>query len=202
MRSDRLVGIVAQLLGGTVRFDHSKLNFKPPRGNAKIERLQNRAFHPHANDDLLAVGVMLEDCDEDNGPLQMIPGSYRGPVHDHHLDCMFLGGIAEDSLGDAFDQAVSLTAKAGSISIHHVRTLHASSENRSDRERPLLLFSCAAVDAFPVFEKVDLEEFDSRILRGEPTVASRAEAVPMRLPQPRAAGADSIFDNQAALAAT
>ena len=202
MRSDRLVDIVAQLLGGTARFDHSKLNFKPPRGNAKIEWHQDWAFYPHTNDDLLAVGVMLEDCDEENGPLQVIPGSHRGPVHDHHLDGMFVGGIAEDSLGDALGEAVSLTAKAGSISIHHVRTLHASSENRSDRERPLLLFSYAAVDAFPVFAKVDLEEFDSRILRGEPTVVPRAAAVPMRLPQPRAAGADSIFDNQAALAAT
>ena len=178
MRSDRLVDIVAQLLGGTARFDHSKLNFKPPRGNAKIEWHQDWAFYPHTNDDLLAVGVMLEDCDEENGPLQVIPGSHRGPVHDHHLDGMFVGGITE------------------------VRTLHASSENRSDRERPLLLFSYAAVDAFPVFAKVDLEKFDSRILRGEPTVVPRAEAVPMRLPQPRAVGADSIFDNQAALAAT
>lgn len=67
MRSDRLVDIVAQLLGGTARFNHSKLNFKPPRGNAKIEWHQDWAFYPHTNDDLLAVGVMLEDCDEENG---------------------------------------------------------------------------------------------------------------------------------------
>lgn len=133
MRSDRLADIVAEPLGGTARFDRSKLNLKFPRENAKIEPHQDWDFHPHANDDLLAMGVMLEDRDEENRPLLAIPGSHRGSVHDHYLDGIFVGGIAEDSLGDALDRAVSLTAKTGSISIHHVRTLRASSENRSDR---------------------------------------------------------------------
>ena len=41
MRSDSLLDIVAKLLGGTAPFGHSKLNFKPPRGNAKFERHQD-----------------------------------------------------------------------------------------------------------------------------------------------------------------
>lgn len=79
MRSDRLTGIVADLVGGAVRFDHSKLNFKPAEGKAKIAWHQDWAFYPHSNDDLLAVVVMLEDCTEENGPLMVIPGSYREP---------------------------------------------------------------------------------------------------------------------------
>ncbi|MXX16245.1 MAG: hypothetical protein F4Z52_03220 [Gammaproteobacteria bacterium] len=43
----------------------------------------------------------------------------------------------------------------------------------------------------------DLAEFDSRILRGEPVRSGRMEAIPVRLPLPRQAGADSIYDNQA-----
>lgn len=95
----------------------------------------------------------------------------------------------------------ALTAKAGSISIHHVRTLHASGENRSDRERPLLLFYYAAADAFPMFGDLDLEAFDAKLLRGSPTLAPRMAEVPVRLPFPRAEGADSIFDNQAQMSA-
>ncbi|MCJ8310791.1 MAG: phytanoyl-CoA dioxygenase family protein [Rhizobiaceae bacterium] len=196
MRSDAIVGIVSDLLGGTVRFDHSKLNFKPAGGSAKIEWHQDWAFYPHTNDDLLAVGVMIEDCTPENGPLMVIPGSHKGPVYDHHLDGVFAGGIQQDRLSNLVDQAVGLTAPAGSISIHHVRTLHASSDNRSTRERPLLLYSYSAVDAFPVFHEDALDEYDSRILRGKPTRAPRCEAVPMRLPLPRREGADSIFDNQ------
>ena len=78
----------------------------------------------------------------------------------------------------------------------------ASSDNRSERERPLLLYSYAAVDAFPVFERYDLAEYDSRIVRGSPTLTPRVEPVPMRLPEPRPQAADSIFDNQAALLAS
>ena len=105
-------------------------------------------------------------------------------------------GRPETHLTDLLGDAVALTAPAGSISIHHVRTLHASSDNRSTRERPLLLYSYSAVDAFPVFHEDDLAEYDGRILRGKPTRAPRCEAVPMRLPLPRRKGADSIFDNQ------
>ena len=200
MRSDILVDIVASLFGTGVRFDHSKLNFKPPSGNAKIEWHQDWAFYPHTNDDLLAIGVLIEDCAEENGPLLVIPGSHKGDVYDHHLDGMFVGGIKPDLIPDT-DKAVALTAPAGSITIHHVRTLHASSENRSDRDRPLLLYSYSAIDAFPVAERVDIAEYDSRIVRGAPVIEARQEAVPIRIPYPRNEKDDSIFDNQAKLIA-
>ncbi|MEM7442534.1 MAG: phytanoyl-CoA dioxygenase family protein [Pseudomonadota bacterium] len=202
MRAPLLVDLVADLLGGTVRFDHSKLNFKPPGGGAKIEWHQDWAFYPHTNDDLLAVGVMVEDCTPENGPLNVIPRSHRGPLYDHHDNGVFAGGIKPETLGGIADQAVELTAPAGSISIHHVRTLHASSENQSTLTRPLLLFSFAAVDAMPVFKAPDFEDFDSRILRGEPTLTARVTDVPIRLPFPKAEGEGSIFDNQAKLAAS
>ena len=197
MRSPAIIDRVAPLLGGTVRFDHSKLNFKPVGGSAKVEWHQDWAFYPHTNDDLLAVGVMVEDCTPENGPLMIIPGSHRGEVYDHHQGGVFCGGVPADALADQVDRAVTLTAPAGSISIHHVRALHASSENRSDRERPLLLYSYSAVDAFPVFASRDLGEYDQLIIRGEPTLTPRSAPVPIRLPLPRGKSADSIFDDQA-----
>ena len=92
--------------------------------------------------------------------------------------------------------AVSLTGKAGSCTFHHVRTLHASSENRGSRERRLLLFSYAAIDAWPIVGHYDLDEFNGRILTGEPTWEPRQVAVPVRIPLPRRDGADGIFDDQ------
>ena len=64
-----------------------------------------------------------------------------------------------------------------------------------------ILSAYSAVDAFPVFQSHDLEEYNGRILRGEPTLAPRAKPVPMRLPLPRMQGADSIYDNQSSIAA-
>jgi ectoine hydroxylase-related dioxygenase (phytanoyl-CoA dioxygenase family) len=184
MRHEPLVDLVQELLGGTVRFDHGKLNFKPPSGGAAVEWHQDWAFYPQTNDDMLAVGVMIEDCTLDNGPLMVIPGSHKGPVYDHHKDGRFVGGIHSDLLKDVLPEAVALTAPAGSISVHHVRTLHGSAMNKSKVNRPLLLFNYVAVDAFPVFHKYDWDEFNSRILRGELTFVPRVEQVPIRVPDP------------------
>ena len=39
---------------------------------APVEWRQDWVFHPHTNDDLAAVGIMLDDCDEDTGPMLVI----------------------------------------------------------------------------------------------------------------------------------
>jgi len=196
MRSDAIVSIVADLIGPDVRFDHSKLNFKPPGGGAAIEWHQDWAFYPHTNQDILAVGVLLEDCNLENGPLMVLPGSHKGPVYNHHHNGVFVGAIDLDSKSIDVSDAVALTGKSGSITIHHVRTVHGSQENFSNTTRPLLLLSYAAVDAWPMVEKPDWDEFNSRILTGEATWAPRQEVVPIRIPLPGMPNSDSIFDDQ------
>ncbi len=198
LRDPAIVDIAAELLGGTVRFDHTKLNFKPPGGGASIDWHQDWAYKPHTNDDLLAVGVMIEDCGPDDGPLMVIPGSHRGPILDHHQDGFFVGAVDYGEIAELLPKAVALTGPAGSITIHHVRTLHGSLDGgRSGSTRPLLLSVYAAVDAFPVFARPDLADFDARILRGRPTREARQTAVPVRIAEPRAPRAGSIFDTQA-----
>ena len=80
MRSDAIVDIVAALVGPGVRFDHSKLNYKPREANGAIEWHQDWAFYPYTNDDMLAVGVLIEDVTEENGPMMVVPGSHKGPI--------------------------------------------------------------------------------------------------------------------------
>ena len=191
-----IVDPVCELLGGTVRFDHSKLNFKHPEANAQINWHQDWAFYPHTNDDILAVGVLIEDCTAECGPLMVIPGSHKGPVLDHHHNGVFAGGVNTNAIGDLADKAVKLTAPAGSLTLHHVRTLHASGNSSTNTLRPLLLFSYTAVDAFPIFSSYDLQEYDSRILRGAPVREGRMAALPFRIHLPQKSGTDSIYDNQ------
>lgn len=198
MRSDAILDIVADLVGESIRFDHAKLNFKPKDGSASIGWHQDWAFYPHTNDDLLAVGVMLEDCAMENGPLMVVPGSHKGPVYDHHCDGVFVGGIDIKASGLDASSAVPLTGRAGSITVHHVRTVHGSAENLSNGDRALLLYSYAAVDAWPLLDMDDLEAFNQRILRGTPTIEPRMEPVPIRISLPRVPRADSIFESQAA----
>ena len=202
MRFKPLIDLVAHLLGGTVRFDHAKLNFKPPGGGGALDWHQDFAFYPQTNDDMLAVGVMIEDSIPENGPLLVVPGSHRHEVYDHHQHGVFVGGIPADRLNGVTESAVALTAPAGSVSIHHARTLHASDRNRGGTNRPLLLLNYFAVDAFPVFHGYDWGQFQC------PHPARRAGrlpalcAGPLQGAVPHAGGRrpprdGSIFDTQA-----
>src|SRR5690348_13003251 len=57
-----LVAILEKLLGPSgVRLHGSKINLKEPHHGSPVEWHQDWAFYPHTNDDLLAVGVMLDD---------------------------------------------------------------------------------------------------------------------------------------------
>ena len=77
LRSDRMKSYFTALLGPDVVLQTSKLNTKAPGGGAAVEWHQDWAFYPHTNDDLAAVGVMMDDCAIENGPLLCVPGSHK-----------------------------------------------------------------------------------------------------------------------------
>jgi ectoine hydroxylase-related dioxygenase (phytanoyl-CoA dioxygenase family) len=83
-RSEPVLAVLSCLLGPNLRLHGSKLNIKAPQYGSPVEWHQDWAFYPHTNDDILAIGVMLDDMDLVNGPLLVVPGSHRGPVFDHH----------------------------------------------------------------------------------------------------------------------
>lgn len=197
----KLTSILRSLLGANVRLHGSKLNMKLPHCGAAVEWHQDWAFYPHTNDDILAVGVMLDDIEDDNGPMLALPGTHRvDKVWDHHQDGRFCGAMDPKAAPDLdFSQAIACTGKAGSCSFHHVRLVHGSSQNFSDKSRQLLLYECAAADAWPLLRFTDLEEYDSRMICGESTIEPRTRSVPIRMPLPPALAEGSIYENQTVL---
>jgi ectoine hydroxylase-related dioxygenase (phytanoyl-CoA dioxygenase family) len=196
-RLPKLVGVLDRLLGPSgVRLHGSKINLKEPHYGSPVEWHQDWAFYPHSNDDVLAVGVMLDDMLEENGPLLVLPGSHRGPVHDHHLDGYFVGAMDPMRSALDFSQAVALTAPAGAMSFHHVRLVHGSAQNTSQRPRQLLLYEYAAADAWPLLGVKSFDEFNARLVSGTPTTAPRLADVPVRMPLPPALRQGSIYESQ------
>ena len=198
MRHDGILDIVEDLLGPGVRTNGDKLNMKSPQYGSPIEWHQDWAFYPHTNDDLLAVGVCMDDCLVENGCMLVIPGSHKGPILDHNQDGHFCGAVTEE-VQDA-DKAVPLEVYAGGISLHHVRALHASALNTSPYPRRLLLFQMCALDAWPLMGFGDWDTFNSNILRGEPTNTARLTDVPVRMPLPPSLKTGSIYEMQTVLA--
>ena len=196
VRNPRITAILAALLGPNIRLHGAKLNMKSAGYGAPVEWHQDWAFYPHTNDDVLATGIFLDDCSVENGPMLMIPGSHRGRLYDHHSDGAFCGAITGELNQIDFSKAVPMTGKAGSMSIHHARSLHGSAQNTSTQDRRLLLFEYTAADAFPLVGIPDFNEFNSRIVLGSPTVEARVRPAPVRMPLPPAKAQGSIYENQ------
>ena len=199
VRSQPVHDILTKLIGPGLRLHGSKLNMKSAQYGSPVEWHQDWAFYPHTNDDILAVGVLLDDTDLANGPMLVTPGTHRGPVWSHHgEDGRFIGLIDPDLIGDEIARAVPCVGPAGSMSFHHVRALHGSALNTSDRPRNLLLYEVAASDAWPLMGVKDFDEFDSRLLAGPSIVTPRLTDVPVRMPLPPPARQGSIYETQSA----
>jgi ectoine hydroxylase-related dioxygenase (phytanoyl-CoA dioxygenase family) len=199
VRAPAVLDILKALIGPGLRLHNSKLNMKSARYGSPVEWHQDWAFYPHTNDDVLAIGVLLDDTDLSNGPMLVTPGTHTGEVFDHHgEDGCFAGLIDPDIIKDEIERAVPCIGRAGSMSFHHVRALHGSAMNTSDRPRNLLLYEVAASDAWPLMGVKDFDEFNSRLLCGDPVVAPRMTAVPVRLPLPPARRQGSIYETQSA----
>ena len=200
VRHPRIVAILQSLWPSGVRFDTAKLNMKSAGFGAAVEWHQDWAFYPHTNDDLAAIGVMMDDMDLANGPLLIVPGSHKGTVFDHHAEGAFCGAMNPENRDCDYASAVPLTGRAGSITLHHVRAVHGSAPNLSNKERRLLLFQYRAADAWPLLGfPGGIEAFDAQLLAGAPSLAPRLADVPVRLPLPPASLQGSIYENQKGL---
>lgn len=206
LKRSGVTAVMRDLLGDHAALITAKLNTKAPGGGAAVEWHQDWAFYPHTNDDLLAFGLMLEDVTEENGPLQVIPGSHRGPVLSHHMNGVFCGAVDPDDPLFERDKIVTLTGKAGDMTVHHVRTLHGSAPNVSDRARKILFYEIARADAWPILGASSYihelgqarfwADLQDRMVIGDPCLEPRVEKVPVRMPLPPAPDASSIFKTQ------
>ena len=200
LENELILGPGRSLLGPDIRLHTTKLNMKEAGHGAAVEWHQDYAFYPHTNDDLLAMGVLIDEMGPENGPLMVFPGSHRGPVFDHHVDGVFAGAMLPEANGLDVSDAVQLTGPAGSLTIHHGRAVHGSALNVSDRTRRILFIEMMAADAFPVLGSMTewngIEDYNSRMLCGSPTLQPRLKDIPIRIPQPQPAQAGSIYEIQ------
>jgi len=197
VRHPGIIAVLQKLWGPNIRFDMSKLNLKAAGFGSPVEWHQDWAFYPHTNDDLAAVGIMVDDFTTDNGSMLVIPGSHTGPIHDHHAKGHFVGGIDPSKVDVDFSKAVMCTGKAGSITVHHVRLIHGSSANVSGKPRRFLLHQYRVADAWPLIHPPTAwDPWTAQLVSGTDTLEPRMTAVPVRLPYPAAPSQGSIYENQ------
>ncbi len=178
-----ITDVAVDLLGPDVKFHHSKLNFKAPRGGEEVKWHQDIQFWPHTNYDLLTIGVFLEDVEPGMGEVGFVSGSHDGPLFDLYDGDTWVGALAEADLERAHvHRAEFPTGPAGTITVHNCRTVHGSARNTSDKPRPLLLQTYVAADAFSYTDLVKLSPHGEELIRGKPARWARHDPRPCLMP--------------------
>jgi phytanoyl-CoA hydroxylase len=63
------------------------------------------------NDDIITCLLFLDDVTMENGPLEVIPGSHKGPLYSHWHNGVFTGSVDETIIDNYRDDIVSCTGR-------------------------------------------------------------------------------------------
>lgn len=133
----KLAGDAARLTGATdLRVWHDQIQHKPPAAGGANHWHQDLPYWPNLRGgQQLTAWVALDDADESNGAMVMVPGSHAWGDRIAYLEG--LDGI--DGAPDSFEgqpvEVVSRPVRAGEVHYHHCLTWHGSPPNRSARHR-------------------------------------------------------------------
>jgi ectoine hydroxylase-related dioxygenase (phytanoyl-CoA dioxygenase family) len=115
---------------------------------------QDYPYFPHEKHTMLAVSIYLDNSDEENGCIRVIPGSHK------------LGPLACDPGGfylppDKYpvEEALAASAKAGDGLAFNYLTIHGSGPNCSNRPRRNILIQMR--------DPADLPTKDTHVSRGQ-----------------------------------
>lgn len=188
--------IAAQLIGGSgARFHHGKINSKLPHTATQVKWHQDFLFTPHSNDDLVTALLMVSEVTPENGPLNVIAGSHKGPLWSHWHDGRFTGAVADEVVEAHCQQPAACYGPSGSVCFMHTRLLHASSPNETEQSRTLFISVYAAEDALPFGENPLPSEHAGIMVAGSESGLVRSTSNHIRLPvKPKGA---SFFVQQA-----
>jgi len=183
MRNAKTVDICAELIGPAIKFHHGKVNSKLPGSATKVKFHQDFPFQPMSNDDLVTALLFVDDVTLENGPLEVVPGSHKGPLYSLWHDGKFTGAVSDDVFEEHKEKIVKCTGKAGSVCLMHSSLLHGSAPNLSSESRTLYITTYYAEDAIELSPNALPSRFTHELVRGEPSGRVRCSTYEMELPE-------------------
>lgn len=195
MRNARTVEICADLIGPNLRFHHGKVNSKLPGSATEVKFHQDFAFQPMTNDDLVTALLFIDEVTDENGPLEVVPGTHKGPILSHWQDGRFTGAITDEMLEEHRDNIVKCTGPAGAVCLMHSSLLHGSAPNLSDQPRTLYIATYYAEDAIELSPNHLPSRHTHELVRGIETGRVRCSSYEMEIPEKPTS--TSFFDQQA-----
>lgn len=190
-----IADVAADLVGLDVKFHHSKLNFKWPKGGEEVKWHQDISFWPHTNYSPLTIGTYLEDVGSEQGPMGVLPGSHKGPLHNQYNGAgNWVGCMSDADLsGIDLDLVDFMMGPAGSVTVHNCRAIHGSRPNLSPKGRPLLLNAYSSADAFAYTHSAAHGPHEGDIVRGKAAGWAHHDERPCQIPPDWSKGYVSIY---------
>jgi ectoine hydroxylase-related dioxygenase (phytanoyl-CoA dioxygenase family) len=183
MRNASSVDICAELLGQGIRFHHGKVNSKLPGTGTKVHFHQDFLFEPMTNDDMITCLLFIDDVTEENGPLEVVPKTHKGPLYTHWHNGVFTGAVSDDVLEQHKANIVKCTGRAGSVCLMHARLLHGSAPNLSNVSRTLYVSTYYAEDAIELSPNHLPSKLTHELVRGQTSGRVRCSPYEMQLPE-------------------
>tara|TARA_B100000029_G_scaffold515212_1_gene621158 strand:- start:2589 stop:3443 length:855 start_codon:yes stop_codon:yes gene_type:complete len=194
MSDSHITDSVADLIGPNIKLHHTKINSKLPGAKTEVKWHQDFAFTPHTNDNVITALLMIDDVTNQNGPLEVLPGSHKDVLHSHWHNNIFKGHVSKDISIKADRKKVTCTGKSGSVCLMHTRLLHASSPNISSLPRTLYIMVFSATHSIPLSPSPVPTENQGILLRGNNENKIKTMTFEMEMPElPYGA---SFFDQQ------
>ena len=139
------LAIARQLLGPQVAFAGDHTILKPVHNGGPTPWHQDEAFRePGFEYDEISIWIALTDSTIENGAMAYIPGSHLLGLLPHRLN----GGSKEANTIECYAGFDPQTAAvrpipAGAMIIHHGRTIHGSSGNKTNTPRLAYILQCS-----------------------------------------------------------
>ena len=76
--------------------------------------------------------MFIADGIEYNGPVEVFPGTHKGPIYSLWQKGVFTGPVSDNVLAIHKDEMIKCTGKAASVCLMHVSLLHGSGSSLSN----------------------------------------------------------------------
>jgi hypothetical protein len=144
-----IIAAAKVFIGCPITLQFPKFNAKSKSENVSASEVswhQDCPFFPHANNDLIACVIHLDDEDKGSGTLSFVPGSHLLSEQLHTYEYgNFIYCCTE--LDNRFRPPELLLAKRGWVSFHHVFNLHRFGVKTHNRDRRPLVFQFRVYDS-------------------------------------------------------
>lgn len=137
MMRQEITQAIAQLTGATeLRIWHDQIQYKPPEIGGQTDWHQDAPLWPIiAPMTEVTAWVALDDADESNGCMSMVPGSHTWGDHQDFLRTLDdYNAMPAEYQGHPV-RVVRCPVKKGEVHFHHALTWHGSHRNTSGRPR-------------------------------------------------------------------